>query len=194
MMKSVEKNIEKSLKKDKDKDPLKESKKLVSGLSDVANGLEQMGITLPEEVQQVLGVINGLMTVIEGVNTIIGVTQASLLTSNTIAMGLLTEALWANTATNIIPFANGGIVPHAANGYFVPGNRFSGDTTPIMANAGELILNRSQQSNLASQIQGGGLSGLNLYTEISMEKLRVGLTTNSMRRGKGEYVTSKRMR
>jgi hypothetical protein len=59
-----------------------------------------------------------------------------------------------------------------------------------LANAGEVVLNRSQVSTLASQLQGGGLNGLSLYTEISMEKLRIGLNNNSPRKGKGEYVTS----
>jgi hypothetical protein len=90
-------------------------------------------------------------------------------------------------------FATGGTIAHANSGYFVGGTHFSGDVTPIMANAGELVLNKAQQGNLASQLQGGGMQGLNLYTEISMEKLRIGLNSNSKRRGKGEYVTSNRL-
>lgn len=49
-------------------------------------------------------------------------------------------------------FANGGMVPHAESGYYVPGNHLSGDKTPIMANAGELILNTASQNRLSSDI------------------------------------------
>ena len=175
----------------KKKDGMEDSKKVTSGLNEVASGLQQMGIMLPQEVQQVLGVINGLMTVIEGVNTIIGVTQAAELTANTAAMVALTSALWANTATSFIPgFARGGIVPHAANGYYVPGNKYSGDATPIMANAGELILNKAAQGNLVSMLGGGGLQDLNLSAIITGEQIRLVLNNNGRRTGRGEYVTT----
>ena len=45
-----------------------------------------------------------------------------------------------------------------ANGGIVPGNSFSGDnlhTSDYGINSGELILNRSQQNVIASQLQGG---------------------------------------
>ena len=175
----------------KKKDGMEDSKKVTSGLNEVASGLQQMGIMLPQEVQQVLGVINGLMTVIEGVNTIIGVTQAAELTANTAAMVALTSALWANTATSFIPgFARGGIVPHAANGYYVPGKKYSGDATPIMANAGELILNKAAQGNLVSMLGGGGLQDLNLSAIITGEQIRLVLNNNGRRTGRGEYVTT----
>lgn len=175
----------------KKKDGMDDSKKVTSGLNEVASGLQQMGIMLPQEVQQVLGVINGLMTVIEGVNTIIGVTQAAELTANTAAMVALTSALWANTATSFFPgLARGGIVPHAANGYFVPGTHYSNDVTPIMANAGELVLNRAQQGNLAAQLGGGGLQDLNISAIITGEQIRLVLNNNGRRTGRGEYVTT----
>jgi hypothetical protein len=175
----------------KKKDGMEDSKKVTSGLNEVASGLQQMGIMLPQEVQQVLGVINGLMTVIEGVNTIIGVTQAAELTANTAAMVALTSALWANTATSFFPgLARGGIVPHAANGYFVPGTHYSNDVTPIMANAGELVLNRAQQGNLAAQLGGGGLQDLNISAIITGEQIRLVLNNNGRRTGRGEYVTT----
>ena len=91
-------------------------------------------------------------------------------------------------------FSNGGIVPHAANGYYVPGNRFSGDTTPILANAGELILSKSAQGNLASQLTGGGLGNIHLETYLDGRAIRIVLNNDSQSRMKGRYVTSKNYR
>ena len=168
--------------------PIESGKKLLNGISQLTDGLEKIGIDIPDEIQSVIGVIQGVMQVIEAVNTIIGVTQTSALTANTAAIISLEAALWANTSTSWIPFANGGVV-RAAGGTVV-GNTYSGDQIPALLNAGEVVLNRSQVSTLASSLQGGGLNGLSLYTEISMEKLRIGLNNNSRRKGKGEYVTS----
>ena len=200
-----------SKKKDKkEKSPLEGSKQLVSGLNQVAGGLQKMGVKLPEEVQQVLGVVQGLMTVIEGVNTIIGITQTAALTANTTAMVALTAALWANTATSIIPFAGGGIVPtfanggligKAAGGMLIPGNSFSGDNLRlpvdggrglIGVNSGELILSRAQQGNLASQLSDVGLSGLHLELIARGETMRVVLNNNGKRTGRGELLTTNR--
>lgn len=90
---------------------------------------------------------------------------------------------------------------HSATGYseggMIKGTSYSGDN--IMANggtiglnAGEIVLNRAQQGNIASQLEGGGgLSNLHLEAKISAESLRILLNSNSRRRGRGEYVTSK---
>ena len=130
--------------------------------------------------------------VIQGVQTIIGVTQNTVLATNTAAIISLESAIWANTAASWFPFANGGIVPHAAGGYFVGGGRYSGDTTPIMANAGELVLNRAQQGNLAAQLEGNNLQNLNLTATIRGEQIRLALNSNGRRTGRGEYVQSNR--
>lgn len=83
---------------------------------------------------------------------------------------------------------------HSATGYAtggeIKGNTYSGDQIPIMANAGEIILNRSQQASIASQIQGNGLSGLQLEAVVYGEQLRFVLNSNGRRTGRGEYVTS----
>ena len=111
-------------------------------------------------------------------------------------------------------------MPHAASGYYVPGTRYSGDMTPIMANAGELVLNKSSQTNLAamirnaeslvgmidryqnsvldrsqmgnaaSRIDGGGLQNLNLSATVTGEQIRLVLNNNGRRTGRGEYVTT----
>lgn len=98
--------------------------------------------------------------------------------------------LATNTATNMIPFAQGGIV-RAAGGYMFGGNNFSGDLIPAAVNSGELILNRAQQGNVASQLEGmGTLNNLELSTEVNGETLRFVLNANGRRTGLGEMVTS----
>jgi hypothetical protein len=91
-------------------------------------------------------------------------------------------------------FATGGTIPHANSGYFVGGTHFSGDVTPIMANAGELVLNKAQQGVLASQLQGSGMQNLNLTATIKGEQIRLALNNNGRRTGRGEYVQSRNVR
>lgn len=177
------------------RDGVQDISKALSGVSSIVGGLESMGVQMSDDVKNVIGVVQGAMSVIQGIQTVISIFQTSSMTANTVAMGLLTEALWANTFASAVPFfANGGIVPHAANGYYIGGNRFSGDTTPILANAGELVLNRAQQGVLADSLQGNGLGNLNLTATIKGEDIRLALNNNSRRRGKGEYVTTTLMR
>jgi len=180
--------------KEKDKGNDKETKKLTdeistltSGLSSIAGGLKSMGIDLPAEVDQVIGVIQGVTSVIEGVNAVISIFSTSTMAANTFALGANTAALWAVAATNFFPFANGGVV-HAANGY-VDGNTYSGDKIPALLNAGELVLNRAQQGNLASQLE-GGVGAMQLSAIITGEQLRLVLNNNGRRTGRGEYVTT----
>ena len=193
--------------KDKGKDDGEELKKfndgigkLSGGLSQVTGGLKAVGVEIPKEVDQVIGVINGVSQIISGVGTIISVFGTSAITANTTAVGLNTAAIAGliaaielNTATNIIPFfANGGIVPHAANGYFVGGGSLSGDNTPILANAGELVLNRAQQGNLAAQLEGSPVGGADTQPYLDGEKIYLGLQAYMRRSGLGEIVTSER--
>jgi hypothetical protein len=124
-----------------------------------------MGIKIPDSITRALSFMQGLMTTIQGVTTIISLFRTTTMATQTVTVSTNTAALvtldaeiagliaviTANTASNMIPFAGGGII-HAANGYRVPGNNFSGDTVPILANSGELILNRAQQSALASDL------------------------------------------
>jgi hypothetical protein len=77
-----------------------------------------------------------------------------------------------------------------AEGGMVKGNTYSNDQIPIMANAGEIVLNRAMAGNLASQLTSGGIGALQLEATISGEDIRLALNNNSLRRGGGEYVTS----
>lgn len=192
--------------------------KLTGGLSSVTSGLKAVGIELPKEVEEVIGVINGVSQIISGVGTIISVFGTSAITANTTAVGLntaaiagLIAAIEVNTATNFIPFfAGGGIVPafvqggligRAAGGMMIPGNSLSGDRLRlpvdgglgmIGVNSGELILNRAQQGNLASQLEGDVSAASNTQPFINGEMIYLGLQAYMRRSGLGEIVTSER--
>ena len=148
---------------------VKQMSAMVGGIQQMISGIELLGIEIPDGFQSILGGMQGIITILEAIQTV-----------NTVgtALGL---------------FSGGGIVPHAANGYFVPGTHYSGDVTPIMANAGELVLSRSQQSTLAAQLQhteqGGGYGGT---PYVDGEKIFLGMNNFLRRSGKGEIVTSRR--
>lgn len=82
---------------------------------------------------------------------------------------------------------------HFAQGGIVGGNDYT-DNTQIMVSSGELILNRAQQGNLASQLEGGGIGNLHLDTVIRAEDIRLVLNNNGRRTGRGEYVTTRNSR
>ena len=143
---------------------------VAGGMTQIAGGLEQMGIEIPEGINKAIGVVQGISAILTGIATTL----------------IAIEAISAADA--IIPFARGGIA-RAANG-FVGGNTFSGDQIPIMVNSGELILNKAQQGAIASQLEGGGMAGMQLSAVITGEQLRLVLNNNGRRTGRGEYVTT----
>lgn len=185
------------------------TQKATNGMSAVVSGLQQIGINLPESAQQVLGGIQGLISVINGVQSVIEAfgsgtkaAEISATTTNTGALTALTTAVVANTAALglnssmgfadlIVPlFARGGIV-HAATGMIIPGNDFS-DRTPVLASSGELILNKAQQGNIASQLQDiERHSGGNAQPFVSGEQIYLGLNNYLRRTGRGELMTAR---
>ena len=82
---------------------------------------------------------------------------------------------------------------HAGGDFVGSGSRFNtmmrpigSDTIPAMLSPGELILNKSQQSNLASNLQAApALADLHLETTIEAERIRIMLNNNNRRRGRG---------
>ena len=187
-------------------DNIEVAQDIISGMSQVASGLQQMGVQLPEGVQKIIGFGQGLLSVIQGVkavydifNTITAASQIASETANTTAMvGLTaavianTTALYANTAVGAIPFfKNGGIVPHAAGGYRVPGNDYA-DMPPLMVSSGEVILNKAQQGNLLSQMQQARDSDHGeIVARLSGEDILLVANRHLRRTGKGELVTWK---
>ena len=164
--------IELKLPKDKTEASLtKEVGNMAGGISQMASGLEQLGIELPEGLAQAVNGITSLISVVSGIATIV----------------MAIEALTA--ADTIIPFARGGVV-RAAGGYVVPGNYNSGDMVHAALTSGEVVLNRAQVGNLASQLQeGGGGGGGVQVARISGEQIYVALDRYLKRSGRGELLT-----
>ena len=77
-----------------------------------------------------------------------------------------------------------------ADGGMVKGNTYSGDQIPIMANAGEVVLNKSQQATLAQNLQGGG--GNLKVTGVLQGRTLLMVVENELKsQGKGEIATWK---
>lgn len=191
--------------------------KMTSGMSQVSSGLTQLGIKLPEGVNKLVSSMQGVTSIIQGVQTLLSVFGSSTMSveiasqnANTSALMANTSALIANSASNNTDAVvegvkgvmsifsggaagkhNGGIV-HAATGAIVPGHHFSGDNVPALLDSGELVLNRAQQGNLASQLEGGGSETTTpLRPYVSGQDVFLG-TNNYLRgAGLGEIVTTR---
>ena len=106
------------------------------------------------------------------------------------ATGLATMLSTISSIHSATGYANGGIVK---------GNSYSGDNIPAMIdggaggfaglNAGEIVLNKAAQGNLASQLQGAGMGGMQVIGEISGEKIVLVANRFFKRTGQGEIVT-----
>ena len=193
----------KDLNKEKDKKQENSMDKLAKGvgaISNITGALQNMGLKLPEGLTKTISVIQSLISIIQSVQTIISifstgsqVANTAAVTANAAATTALTTAMWANVGTSWIPFAHGGIAKRAANG-FVGGNNYSGDIIPIAVNSGELILNRAQQGNLASQLSGMGMGNMKLSCKINAKDMEFVLNHQAGDTSRGRYVTSKRNR
>jgi hypothetical protein len=90
---------------------------------------------------------------------------------------------------------------HSASGYaqggMVKGNIYSGDNIMMPVdggaggysglNAGEIVLNRSQQGAIASQLQNGN-GGLRVTGVLRGEDLLISIDKSARRQGRGELV------
>lgn len=98
-----------------------------------------------------------------------------------LAAGAAAMATTISTIHSLTGFENGGEIK---------GNSYSGDNTPIMANAGEIVLTRAMAGNVASQLQGSG-SNVHVTGELRGESIYLAVNRSLKRRGKGELVTWK---
>lgn len=187
-MDALAKAMEKANKQTKKEDK-EETKYLSEGLSQLSGGLgglqsgfSQLGIDLGDGFGSVVSGLQGITTILLAIQSIIGAIEA------------------ISVIDAIIPTAHGGIV-RAASGTIV-GTSYSGDNLRAISaggqvyglNAGEVVLNRAQAGNLASQLTGTGLNNLKIETYVAGRALRIVLNNESQGRMKGKYVTSQNFR
>ena len=155
-----------------EKTQMGEIQKLTGAVGGILSGVESLGIEIPKGMKEVMSGINGIITIITSITTILEFIEA------------------AETIGTLPFFKTGGIV-HAAAGYRVPGNDFS-DHTPVMVSSGELILNRAQQGNIASQLEESRQNNTtNIVGRIAGEDIILSANNYLRRTGKGELVTWK---
>lgn len=187
-MNAVQKNISKQL---KDVDGLADKWGSVSSaISAVGNAMA----AVEDPAAKVLGIVAQAIATV-------ALTFAKSL-SGTITPWDWIAAAAAGTATMISTIS----AIHSATGYaeggMIKGNSYSGDrigglvdgSQLVGLNAGEIVLNKSQQATLAQNLQGSGLSALNLTATIKGEQIRLALNNNGRRTGRGEYVQSRNVK
>lgn len=158
-----------------------ELSKITGGVSSIMGGIQQLGLDVPESMQKMIALMQGMNTVLTGIMALTSIIEVNSTTQTT-----------ASVINALKPFHFGGVV-HAANGFAgkVPGTAYSGDNIPALLDAGEVVLTRAMAGNVASQLEGNNLGNLQLEAIVYAEQLRFLLRNNSKRRGKGEYITSK---
>ena len=147
----------------------------LGGVESIVGGLSRLGVEIPKDLENVLGGIQSMISIISGI--------ASILT-------IIETLQEIGTTTDFIPFFKYGGIAHAANGLMVPGNDHA-DKTPVLVSSGELILNQAQQNAVADQLQNGGVRNINIHGRLEGETILLAINRNLKRRGKGELVTWK---
>lgn len=151
---------------------------ITSSVSGILNGIQNMGIEIPEEISRAFGVLQTMSSVL-----------TAILTITTLIKGEQELQTGASIFKAIFPFAAGGGIIQAAGGVTVPGNNFSGDLVPAFLNSGELILNKAQQGVLAASLQDSAAGrSQNLLAKIKGTDLIVMLDRTGRMTGKGELA------
>ena len=100
-----------------------------------------------------------------------------------VAAGTAALATTISTVHSLTGYAEGGIVE---------GNTYSGDQIPAMLNAGEVVLNASQQNTLAQNLQNNG-STVNVVGRVVGEDIFLSADRFARRSGRGAILTGKNL-
>ena len=199
-------NISGSLSENLGIQPFDPSKVKIEGkdleaLEELANAGDAASTSWGEALNSIGGLSSALAAIEDPAVKVLGIIAEAIATvALTFAKSLKgTISPWdwiagaaAGTATMISTIAaiKSATAGSFAEGGIVPGNSFSGDRLTANVNSGELILNRSQQSAIAAQLQQNSSSNMRLEAVISGEQIRMVLNNASRRSGRGEYVTT----
>jgi len=151
-------------------------KQIVGNISTITGALQQLGVDVPEGFQKTLGIMQVITTILVALQSLSTITASTSALKSIPIIGMFLH--------------NGGVV-HAANGYSVPGNTFSGDQVPAMLDSGELVLNKAAQGNLLTQLDnannGNVLAG---ETRVEADEMVLLLRNGAARKGVtiGDYL------
>ena len=181
-----------------DKQIKKQTNGMKGGWEDAAGAIQAVGSAMSQIEDPAAKVVG---TVAQAIATIaLGYAQA---TTSAAKMG--PWAWIAFAATGLATMISTISAIHSATGYaqggMIKGNSYSGDNIGGMVdggaggfvglNAGEIVLNRSQQGNLASQLQGNGFGNARLVGRLKGRDILISIDRELSATGKGQLVTWK---
>lgn len=173
----------------------KDGKDVAKEWNSAANAISSVGSAM-QSIEDPAAKVAG--TVAQAIATMaLAYAQASAATSNEgwgwiafAATGLATMISSISAIHSATGYANGGIVK---------GNSYSGDNIPAMVggpsgelvglNAGEVVLNKAAQSNLANQLQGNNMSNMRLVARVKGTDLLFSLENTLQMQGYGKIAT-----
>jgi len=181
-----------------DKQIKKQTKGMKGGWEDAAGAIQAVGSAMSQIEDPAAKVVG---TVAQAIATIaLGYAQAT-----TQAASAGPWAWIAFAATGLATMLTTISAIHSATGYaqggMIKGNSYSGDNIGGMVdggvggfvglNAGEIVLNRSQTGNLASQLQGSGFGNARLVGRLKGRDILISIDRELSATGKGQLATWK---
>lgn len=182
-----------------DKQIKKQTKGMKGGWEDAAGAIQAVGSAMSQIEDPAAKVVG---TVAQAVATIaLGYASAT-------KMAAETGGPWAwiaFAATGLATMLTTISAIHSATGYaqggMIKGNSYSGDNIGGMVdggaggfvglNAGEVVLNRAQTGNLASQLQGSGFGNARLVGRLKGRDILISIDRELSATGKGQLATWK---
>ena len=167
----------------------KEGKKAAESWKAASQAISNAGQALNNTGNKELNVAGIIMQAVA--NVALGFASATAKPATTAAgvFGWIAAAT-AGVATMVSTIASIKSATKMADGGMIKGVSYAGDAVPILANAGEVVLNRSQQQNIASQLVGQQQGG-SLTIRQRGEDLVGVINAFGVRSGRGRLVFSK---
>ena len=119
-------------------------------------------------------------------------TAAAMMASMTTTIASIHSATGYKNGGMVKGYASGGMADGTGGGS-ITGTTYSNDQIPIQANAGEVILNKAQQSTLAASIQANGGGGMRIIGVLNGEDIVLSADRWGMRTGRGELLFGKNL-
>lgn len=166
------------------KDSLSSAAKSAQGAAQAFGALGQAMSTIKDPAAQVAGTIAmAIANVAGGMAAMLAAPQSTSQSWGWIALAITATATMISTIAAIKSATSG-----YAEGGRIVGSSYTGDAVPIMANAGEIVLNASQQQNLAEALQTSTSTPEYALTSISGEQLVTVINNYGKRSGRGELI------